>query len=169
VLGLAFAMTQPSMISDLARIRSTCDAVLHVDDLGALQAGAALYGREHGARDKARPALGLLAEIATRGTDHFGEVWLRYPDGDGGYRIENVISMPHVWEGALFYLAAMALTDPSGFNRDAEEFPLPDEEPDTGCGCSNGTAGRTPVPWALLFLVMCATFLSRRMVLTRSL
>jgi uncharacterized protein (TIGR03382 family) len=96
---------------------------------------AALYGQKDGARAQAREALLLLADVATTGTDHFGEVFENTAAG-----LENRVSMPHVWEGALFYLAAMALTDPDAFDRDKKQFPLPGEPTDEGCSCGGRTA-----------------------------
>jgi hypothetical protein len=81
----------------------------------------------------------LLAGIATSDTDAFGEVYLA--DGKGGW--SNRTATPHVWEGALFYLAAMALTDPTMFNQD-EELPLPSDGSAGGGGCSVA-AGASPL------------------------
>jgi hypothetical protein len=104
---------------------------------------AALYGREDGARAQARQAVALLADIATPDTDAFGEVYL---SGPGGWT--NVTATPHVWEGVLFYLAAMALTDRGRFNQD-ETLPLPD----AGGGCSVGGGGRSvPLPYVVVWV-----------------
>src|SRR5262249_49757181 len=104
---------------------------------------AALYGRAGGARDQARQAVLLLADVATHDTDAFGEVYL--PDGHGGW--SNRTATPHVWEGALFYLAAMALTDPSRCNQRGR-LPLPAE----GGGCSVGGRGGGGAPLLLLVI-----------------
>jgi hypothetical protein len=107
---------------------------------------AALYGDKDGARAQAREALLLLADVATEGTGHFGEVFENTPTG-----LQNRVSMPHVWEGALFYLAAMALSDPDAFDRDKKQFPLPGEPTDESCSCGGRTAtGMT----CLLLLVL---------------
>src|SRR5262249_15642254 len=107
---------------------------------------AALYGKPDGARARARQALALLADIATPDTDAFGEVYL-----SAGGQWTNVTATPHIWEGALFYLAAMALTDPTLFNRD-EKLPLPGE----GGGCSVGGGGGERGLVALLTLAALA-------------
>jgi len=107
---------------------------------------AALYGREGGARSKARQAVLRLADMATPGTLHFGEIF-EVKDG----KFTQRVATPHVWEGALFYLAAMALTAPEKFNAEERALPLPS----SGCGCrSSGGA-----PWAALFV---AALLSRK-------
>jgi len=107
---------------------------------------AALYGEKDGARAQAREALLLLADVAVEGTDHFGEVFENTSAG-----LENRVSMPHVWEGALFYLAAMALTDPDAFDRDKKQLPLPGEPTDESCACggqtSPGLAGSLVLIW----------------------
>jgi hypothetical protein len=78
---------------------------------------AALYGAPSGARAQARDALLLLADIATPDTFHFGEGYL--PTRDAGRLVwSNRVATPHVWEGVLFYLAAMALTDPALLTQD---------------------------------------------------
>ncbi len=86
---------------------------------------AILYGQPGGARDMAEQALQLLANVATPDTDHFGEVWL-YSGGTPPF--SDRVATPHVWEGMLFYLSAMALSGPDAihaFNVDQEAFPLP--------------------------------------------
>jgi hypothetical protein len=109
---------------------------------------AALYGKKDGARAQAREALLLLADVATEGTDHFGEVFENTPTG-----LQNRVSMPHVWEGALFYLAAMALTDPDAFDRDKKQFPLPGESTGESCSCGGQALAPAPVWLLLIWLV----------------
>jgi hypothetical protein len=54
--------------------------------------------------------LHFMATQLTTSTGLFGEWWQRFPPG-GTIRTMN--DMPHVWEGALFYLSAMCV-DGSG-------------------------------------------------------
>lgn len=54
----------------------------------------------------------LPAGHATAGTDHFGEVMVVVEE-EGMRRADQRVSTPHLWEGTLFYLTAMALEDPS--------------------------------------------------------
>ncbi|HTM21135.1 MAG TPA: glycoside hydrolase family 15 protein [Kofleriaceae bacterium] len=114
---------------------------------------AALYGQDGGARDQARTAVQLLADIATPGTDAFGEVYLPEPDPGGGPPTwSNRTATPHVWEGVLFYLAAMALSEPARFNAD-ESLPLPE----SGCGCTGSRGGAGPavlLPLAAMLLAV---------------
>jgi MYXO-CTERM domain-containing protein len=111
---------------------------------------AALYGKDGGARDKAKQAVALLAQIATTGTDSFGEVYMPQAGTAGAITWSNRTATPHVWEGALFYLSAMALTNPQLFNQDETALPLP---PPAGCGCSSDApAGTAAAPLVLVAL-----------------
>ena len=98
--------------------------------LGKNVVAAALYGSESGSRAKAREAVQRLSQLATKDTLHFGEVFITQPDGS----FDNRVATPHVWEGMLFYLSAMALSQPSRFNPEESAMPLPS-------GCSTATAG----------------------------
>jgi hypothetical protein len=108
--------------------------------------GAALYGREDGARAMAREAIVRLADIATPDTLHFGEAFVHT---DAGW--QNVTSMPHVWEGVLFYLAAMALSKdaPARFNIEERELPLGDAPMAGGGGCSMAPRSGGAGAWLL--------------------
>lgn len=112
---------------------------------------AALYGEAGagGARAKAAQAVALLADLATPGTDAFGEVYM--PEPGSPLRWSNRTATPHVWEGALFYLAAMALTTPASFNAD-EQLALP---PADGCGCATAPApGRAAGPLLVIAVAL---------------
>ena len=56
-----------------------------------------------------------LAQHATPGTNHFGETMTVITDETGIRRARQQVSTPHLWEGILFYLTAMALEDPNAF------------------------------------------------------
>ena len=72
--------------------------------LGACEAWSPLSPARKGALDQ---ELHFMAtQLTTPGTDLFGEWWQRFPAG-GAIRPLN--DMPHVWEGALFYLSAMCV------------------------------------------------------------
>ena len=130
---------------------------------------AALYGQDGGSRDKAREALALLADVATQDTLQFGEVFVTVPAFGGGFAYSNRVAPPHVWEGIMFYLSAMALTDPSRFNPDERALPLPPEHvegaPLRGVACRAGKAADDPgaaLPFvALAALAACARRLRR--------
>jgi len=111
---------------------------------------AALYGQPGGARDKAAQAVALLAQIATQGTDSFGEVYMPMSVAGGGVAWSNRTATPHVWEGALFYLSAMALTNPSLFNGEETALPLPAP---AGCGCRSGASPGAAAPPMIVMLV----------------
>jgi uncharacterized protein (TIGR03382 family) len=64
--------------------------------------------------------------MATEGTFHFGEIFETQPGG----AFLQAVATPHVWEGSLFYLAAMALSQPQRFNPEETALPL------SGSGCS---------------------------------
>ncbi len=105
---------------------------------------AALLGKAGGSRDKAKEAVQLLAGVATPDTAHFGEVYVSSLGPNGTVTWSNRVDTPHVWEGVLFYLSAMALTDPRAFDLEDQELPLPSSDPEptmttprssAGCGC----------------------------------
>jgi len=121
---------------------------------------AALYGREGGARDKARHAVELLASVATADTLHFGEVYVVASKNPLTW--SNRVAPPHVWEGVLFYLSAMALTDPAAFDRDAALWPVSageDRDLVAGGGCGSCAAERSQSEWSLAMLA-CLVLLS---------
>jgi glycosyl hydrolase family 15 len=105
---------------------------------------AALLGKASGSRDMAMEAVQRLASIATPDTLHFGEVFVTLPGVDGGPpTFSERVATPHVWEGTLFYLSAMALSMPDRFDPEIVAFPLPAAPvpagvtPPGGCGaCS---------------------------------
>jgi hypothetical protein len=116
----------------------------------------ALRGKPDGARAKARQALIALADVATPGTDAFGEVFLSVDEpsvGQVGW--SNRTATPHVWEGVLFYLSAIALTEPKLFDVEERELPLPVDA--GGCGVAGGGASGG----ALLALFVLLTARSR--------
>jgi glucoamylase len=113
--------------------------------LGKNILSAALYGNQGGARDQAKQALGMLAAAATPDTLQFGETYVVVSKPGDPVMWSARVAPPHVWQGILFYLSAMALTDPKPFNLDQQVLPLPGETTATstpplleargGCGC----------------------------------
>ncbi|MBW2523467.1 MAG: hypothetical protein JRI23_04805 [Deltaproteobacteria bacterium] len=78
-----------------------------------------------------------LAAQATPDTHQFGEVMVTVEDG-GERRADQRVSTPHLWEGTLFYLTAMAAEDPAGFLRYDAVLPpsrVGQAPSDEGCGC----------------------------------
>lgn len=72
----------------------------------------------------------LARTHATPATHHFGEAML-VVDGPEGPVASQRVATPHLWEGILFYLTAMALDDPQAFDRydgvlPASRVPLPE-------------------------------------------
>jgi MYXO-CTERM domain-containing protein len=117
---------------------------------------AAIYGADGGSRDKARQALELLADAATPDTLQFGETYVVTSKPGDPLTWSERVAPPHVWQGILFYLSAMALTDPAPFTVD-ESLPMsPPLQPLVagGCSCraSSGDGGTGGVA-ALLLLV----------------
>ena len=53
--------------------------------------------------------LHYMATRLTTNTGLFGEWWQRFPPGG---RVRPMNDMPHIWEGALFYLSAMCVDGP---------------------------------------------------------
>jgi hypothetical protein len=101
----------------------------------------------------------LARDIAEPDTRQLGEVFLSIDDdGDGrADRFSNRVATPHLWEGALVYLTAMAYYEPARFGWQDDvlpdvtipEVPLPDSG-DAGAspdgGADAGASG--PVPHA---------------------
>ncbi len=105
----------------------------------------------------------------TLGTDHFGEAMVVVEDAEGAPRASQRVATPHLWEGILFYLTAMALEEPAAFTAYDRVLPQSrvlgsaiDVEPSSG-GCSTSEA-RAMHPlvfgWCLALLVW--TVLRRR-------
>jgi hypothetical protein len=117
-----------------AQLAADLDAVMH-DIRGETAGGAyvmknviaaAFLGKDGGSRDTAREAVTRLADIATPDTNHFGEVFVTtHPAGGGAPTFSARVAPPHVWEGALFYLSAMALSSPERLDLETTRLPLP--------------------------------------------
>ncbi len=116
---------------------------------------AALYGKDGGARDKARHALDLLADAATPDTQQFGETYVVVSQDPLVW--SNRVAPPHVWQGILFYLSAMALSEPARFDADQSALPYPkssaqpgDATGGGGCACRVGRGDHAPAGLAVL-------------------
>jgi hypothetical protein len=70
---------------------------------------------------------------ATPATRQFGEVMVVVEDAQGRHASQRV-STPHLWEGILFYLTAMALEDPAAFDRYEAVLPA-SQVPPMGAVC----------------------------------
>jgi hypothetical protein len=131
---------------------------------------AALLGKDGGSRDMAREAVPLLANLATPDTHHFGEVFVTQHHQAGPPTFSQRVATPHVWEGTLFYLSAMALSMPDRFDPEITALPLPSTQvaaavtPAGGCGtCAavgedTRTSGRA---WGLAGLAAIALVAAR--------
>jgi hypothetical protein len=69
----------------------------------------------------------------TAATHHFGESMLVEHDADGVHASQRVAT-PHLWEGILFYLTAMAIEDPTAFDRHDTILPA-SRVPPAGTAC----------------------------------
>jgi MYXO-CTERM domain-containing protein len=122
---------------------------------------AALYGKPGGSHDKAKQALDLLANVATPDTLQFGEAQVITSKPGQPLTWSNRVAPPHVWQGILFYLSAMALSQPDLFDKDRTTWPLPTdgtagqsttvEAAGGGCGC-HMASGNAPLDGATLAL-----------------
>jgi MYXO-CTERM domain-containing protein len=82
----------------------------------------------------------LARDVIDPDTQVLGEVFVTVRDARGAVlRRENRVSVPHLWEGALFYLSAMALSHPERFAPELSVFPA-NETP------APGTVGFRPPP-----------------------
>jgi len=98
---------------------------------------AALLGKDGGSRDVARDAVTRLAAIATPDTLQFGEVFITtFPNNPNTPVFSQRVATPHVWEGTLFYLSAMALSVPQSFDPEMTELPLPPQPFNAIGGCN---------------------------------
>ena len=83
--------------------------------------------------------------MATPDTLQFGEAQVITSRPGQPLTWSNRVAPPHVWQGILFYLSAMALSRPDLFNKDQSTWPLPTdgsagqntqvEAAGGGCGC----------------------------------
>jgi hypothetical protein len=87
-----------------------------------------------------------LVALSTEGTYHFGEAMVLTDDG-----VSQRTANPHLWQGALFYLTALAIEEPGSIEAYEDVLPesrvilpraLPEEEDEKGCGCmTSGASG----------------------------
>lgn len=110
---------------------------------------ALLHGENHDAAGTARTRdwLDLLVkQVPTRTTGHYGETFLY--DGNGAYT--DVVSIPHLWEATLTYLALVASYSPEKFSKpDIATLDVP-----PGCGCTVGARPKGAWPTAALALLL---------------
>jgi GH15 family glucan-1,4-alpha-glucosidase len=93
----------PTMQGEAAAVRRAMDSSL-ASAQGSYEAKG-LLGLAHASKTPAlRGTLDYMAAALTTSTGHFGEAWRRI-----GARPQPLQDMPHVWEGALFYLAAVEI------------------------------------------------------------
>jgi hypothetical protein len=74
----------------------------------------------------------LLAERHATTTGHFGEAMIVVPGTNGPIASQRVAT-PHLWEGILFYLTAMALDAPQRFDQQEVVLPPSQVPPPGGC------------------------------------
>ncbi len=115
---------------------------------------AALLGKDGGSRDVAREAVTRLAAIATPDTLHFGEVFITtFPNNPNTPVFSQRVATPHVWEGTLFYLSAMALSVPQSFDPEMTELPLPPQPISAIGGCNVPSERSNSSSYVCLFLL----------------
>jgi hypothetical protein len=101
-----------------------------------------------------------LAHHATEATDHFGEVMVVLDD-EGAPHADQRVATPHLWEGTLFALTAMAAEDPRALRAYDDVLPPsrvidPVAADDSGCDCASAP-GRPGAPVAPLLALLLAT------------
>ena len=157
---------QAQLAADFASIQGVLD--LQGDDGGAyylknLLSTALVLGADPDWRAKIQAALVKSAKQATAGTHHFGEVTLPKV-GLAGRFADQRVATPHLWEGGLFYLTALALEDPAALLRDRPQPAAPKPAAkieDSGC-TSGATNGNSRVVWLLLGLAGLAVAMTHR-------
>lgn len=79
----------------------------------------------------------IARDILSTDTQVMGEVFVTLRDADGGVvRRENRVSIPHLWEGTLFAMTALAMSHPERFEVDRRVLP----------------ANQTPAPGSVPFV-----------------
>ena len=141
LLDWADPRIEKQMASDLAAI---LPAVNLTDPKGSayflknLVSLALARGQDKVWRPKLLAALESVANHATVGTHHFGEVMVPRP-GAKGQIADQRVATPHVWEGTLFCLTAMALQAPIKLQLDQQLYaPAPPQvlaKPAESTGC----------------------------------
>ena len=168
-MALADLVAARIQIGDTKDVRAPAERALALfTTLGDGRGQAAVLShllRSHVAPEMAERWLQQLLEIATRlardiaepDTRQLGEVFLSIDDdGDGvADRFSNRVATPHLWEGALVYLTAMAYYEPARFGWQDDvlpdvtvpDVPLPSDD-DAGMpdGGATPDAGPGPVP-----------------------
>lgn len=109
----------------------------------------------------------------SRGTNHFGEAMVVVRDDDGAPRASQRVATPHLWEGILFYLTAMAMERPDALTEYDRVLPESrvlgsriDERDGGGGGCA--TAPSAPfgpslvIVWLGILLGFARIFRRRR-------
>lgn len=125
-------------------------------------AAAVARGTDKTMGPKVKALLTQIAGHATEGTHHFGEVMLAVKQGENTVASQRVAN-PHLWEGTLLYLTAMALEDPEALIPFDKALPAsqvkaasaptgllaPKDEPTDDGGCAARPAG-TGATWLWL-------------------
>lgn len=125
---------------------------------------ALALGQDKVWRPKIQEALGKVARLSTKGSHHFGEVMVPVTDAAGTHADQRVAT-PHLWEGALFYLTAMALEEPAALQKDrpqAAAAPAAVKGSQSG-GCQSAPGG-TWFGWAGAVSLLWLIFRRRRAV-----
>ncbi len=123
---------------------------------GPASAKLAGGGLDDAAREaKIRGWIDLLVKKIPTGTGHYGESFGL--NSDGSYT--DYVSVPHLWEATLTYLALMASYSPDKFAR--PELATLDVPAAGGCGCELGAARRAD-PYCIAILLCCIAALVRR-------
>jgi hypothetical protein len=128
---------------------------------------ALTLGREPEHRAQLEQLRDRIAVEHATATGHFGEC-MRTVDGPDGPVASQRVANPHLWEGVLFYLTAMAMEDPDALLVYDEVLPEArlDEVPEGGeeGGCAAAPhGGETAWPLPLLLLPLAVWLVRRRL------
>jgi hypothetical protein len=160
-----YSYADPQVERQLARDLEIIRAPLQLESAGGLYymkntVSLAVAGR--GRFDQTIDALpDVLSMQATPATGHYGEVMVVDNDGTEP-RADQRVANPHLWEGALYYLTALAVEDPEAIRRYEQVLPqsqvrkgVSTTQDGGGCRCTvEPSSGR--VSWSIVLLLLFA-------------
>jgi MYXO-CTERM domain-containing protein len=138
----------PRMQAAAQQVVDSYSPFFNQTNLGGSYYGKGLVALALAGRPEVNGWIDLMVNSVPTSTGHYGESF-EY-NGNGQYT--NVVSIPHLWEATLTYLALMAAYSPDAFAR--PELAAATAPPD--CGCRMGGRSASPPIWILLIVMALA-------------